>query len=143
MNLAERAASAACIARAAHSALIERKRNEDRGVEDHQHLDALPALIEKHRDKALGLDVKALREETHIDAALVAFIETVTEWVRERKPLETIAAALTVRERDLKDVRAYLVNEKRRRDWRKGIATPLDYRWPVVRDMIQRVREAS
>lgn len=92
---------------------------------------------------ALDLDVAALTTETHIDNDLAAFIETVMDWVRERRPLDAIANALTIRERDLKDVRAYLVNEQRRRDWQKGIATPLDYRWPVVRGMIQCVREAS
>ena len=143
LALAERAASVACIARAAHSALIEQRRNADRGAEDHSHADALHRLIEEHRDKALDLDVVSLRTETHIDTALVTFIETIMEWVRERQPLDAVANALTIRERDLKDVRAYLVNEQRRRDWQKGTATPLDYRWPVVRNMIQCVREAS
>lgn len=143
LALAERAASVACIARAAHSALIERRRNNDRGTEDHRHADALPLLVEEHRDMALDLDVAALRAETRIDHALELFIRTVKDWIRERAPLDAIAAALTIRERDLKDVRAYLVNERRRRDWAKGIATPLDYRWPVVREMIARIREAS
>ena len=143
LALAQRAASVACIARAAYSALIERRRNEDRVATDRRHADALPILIEEHRDMALDLDVGALRAETHIDTALVAFIEAIVEWVRERRPLDAIANVLTVRERDLKDVRAYLLNEKRRRDWQKGVATPLDYRWPVVRDMIQCVTEAS
>ena len=143
LTLAERAASLACIARAAHSALIERKRNEERGAEDHRHAEALPTLIERHRDNALALDVAALRAATRIDAKLVAFIETVMEWVGAGQPLDAIAAAMTLRERDLKDDRAYLVNEQRRRDWSKVVATPLDYRWPVVREMIQRVGEAS
>jgi hypothetical protein len=123
--------------------LIERKRNEDRKLEEHRHSDALPGLIEEHQDKALDLDVPALRKETNIDDALVKFIEAVIAWVREGKPVEAIAATMTARERDLKDVRAYLVNEQRRRDWSKGVASPLDYRWPVVREMIQRVREAT
>jgi hypothetical protein len=143
LALAQRSASVACIARAAHSALIERRRNADRKAEDHRHADALPGLIEEHRDMALDLDVAALKSEARIDNDLAAFIETVMEWVRERRPLDAIANALTIRERDLKDVRAYLVNEQRRRDWQKGIATPLDYRWPIVRGMIQCVREAS
>jgi hypothetical protein len=143
LGLAERAASVACIARAAHSALIERRRNADREADDHRHADALPILIEEHRDTALALDVAALGAETNIDRELVAFIETIMEWVREHRPLDAIANALTIRERDLKDTRAYLVNEQRRRDWQKGVATPLDYRWPVVRAMIQRVREVS
>lgn len=143
LALAERAASVACIARAAHSALIERRRNDDRGTEDHRHADALRTLIEKHQDMALDLDVSALRAETHIDRGLELFIRTVMEWVRERSPLNAISAALTLRERELKGARAYLVNERRRRDWGKAIATPLDYRWPVVREMIARVREAS
>ncbi len=64
-------------------------------------------------------------------------------WLHDRGSLEAIAKELTLRERDLKENRAYLLNEKRRRDWRKAVATPLDYRWPVVRDMIDCVREAS
>lgn len=143
LALAERAASVACIARAAHSALIEAKRNEDRGVEDHRHSDALPVLVEDHRAAALDLDVEALRAETQIDQRLVDFIKAVVEWARERRPLDALATTLTVRERELKDVRAYLLNEHRRRDWQKGIATPLDYRWPVVRNMVQCVRDAS
>lgn len=143
LALAERAASVTCIARAAHSALIEAKRNVDRGVKDHRHADALPFLVEEHRAAALDLDVEALRIETQIDERLVEFIKTVMEWVREKRSLDALANALTIRERELKDVRAYLLNEQRRRDWHKGIATPLDYRWPVVRNMVQCVREAS
>lgn len=143
LALAERAASVACIARAAHSALVERRRNDDRGTEDHRHADALRTLIEEHHDMALDLDVSALRAETQIDPGLELFIRTIMEWVRERRPLDAIATALTLRERELKDARAYLVNERRRRDWKKAVATPLDYRWPVVREMIARVREAS
>jgi hypothetical protein len=143
LELAQRAASVACIARAAYSALVEERRNRDRGRNDRRHAEALPILIEEHREKALALDVAALKRETCIDDRLLRFIGTVMDWVRERLPLESIATELTCRERDLKDNRAYLLNDKRRRDWRKGIATPLDYRWPVVRDMIERVREVS
>lgn len=143
LALAERAASLACIARAAHSALIEQRRNADRGVGDYRHTNALPKLIEKHRDMALDLNVAMLRSEAQIDNDLVMFIETILEWVRERRPLDSISSALTIRERNLKDLRAYLVNEQRRRDWQKDISTPLDYRWPTVRKMIQRVKEAS
>lgn len=97
LALAEKAASVACIARAAYGALIEQRRNADRGAEDHRHADALPTLIEKHRETALALDVAALRTETRIDSNLVAFIETIVEWVNERKPLDAIANTLTIR----------------------------------------------
>ena len=143
LKLAEQAASVVCIARAAHSALIEQRRNTELGDDDRFHADALPELIEEHRDMALRLDIAALQTETHIDTHLFQFIEAVIEWVRERRPLNALANTLTIRERDLKGVRAYLVNEERRRGWRKGIATPLDYRWPVVRNMIKCVRGAS
>lgn len=143
LALAERAASVACIARAAHSALVEAKRNMDRGIDDRRHADALPMLVEEHRAAALDLDIEALRIETQIDHRLVEFIKSVIEWVRERKSLDALSTILTIRERELKDVRAYLLNEHRRRDWKKDVATPLDYRWPVVRNMVQCVREAS
>lgn len=141
--LAERAASLACIARAAHSAIIEQKRNEERSLNDTRHADAFPILLNKHRKTALELDVGALRARTGIDVQLVQFIEIILTWLRDRGSLEAISMELTHRERDLKGNRAYLVNDKRRRDWRKTVATPLDYRWPVVRQMIDRVLEVS
>lgn len=52
LALAERAVSVACIGRAAHSALIEAKRNEDRGLAEHRHADAMPALVADHRAAA-------------------------------------------------------------------------------------------
>lgn len=134
--IAARAASVACIARAIHSALIEGRRNEDRGADDRIHAEALPRLVAEHRDAALALDVGALRATTHIDGRLARFVEVVVDWVREKRPLVSIAREMETRERDLKEGRAFLLNEKRRADWRKGIATPLDYRWPVVRNMI-------
>lgn len=143
LTVAQHAASLACIARAAHSALIEAKRNEECGFSDTRHADAFPILLERHRGKALELDVGALQAETKIDAKLVRFVEVLMRWLRDGEPLEAIAKELALRERELKDSRAYLLNEKRRRDWRKSVATPLDYRWPVVRDMIERVREVS
>ncbi len=141
--LAERAASAACIARAVHAALIEARRNVDRGTSDGTHADALPELVRRHRDQALSLDVEVLRTAIRIDGALAAFLETVLDWLRAGRPIEAIARAMERRESDLKHDRAFLVNEKRRRDWRKGVAQPLDYRWPVVRDMIASVRACA
>lgn len=141
--LAERAASLACIARAAHSALVETIRNEERGLSDTRHADAFPSFISVHRETALALDVEALLLETGIDKNLVKFIEALLGWLRDKGSLGAISKVLTSRERDLKDDRAYLVSEKRRKDWRKSLATPLDYRWPVVRNMIDGVRNSS
>ena len=42
---------------------------------------------------ALDLDVAALRAETHIDQPLKLFIETIMEWIRERRPLDAITTA--------------------------------------------------
>ncbi|ACD20776.1 DUF6361 family protein [Paraburkholderia phytofirmans] len=141
--LARQAASLACIARAAHSALVEAKRNEDRGLCESRHADAFPDLRDQHKETALQLDVDALQRETGIDRELVGFIKVVTGWLRDQGSLEAIARDLTLRERSLKESRAFLLNEKRRRDWRKAVATPLDYRWPVVRNMIDCIQEAS
>jgi hypothetical protein len=143
LALAERAASVACIARAAYAALIERKRNDEVGLSQHRHSDALTTLLDAHRDLALDLDLTKLAVETGIDRQLTEFIRVIKEWVRARGPLEAIAKPIVLRERELKNDRAYLVNEKRRRDWSKGIATPLDYRWPVVSRMIECVRAVS
>lgn len=139
LTLAERAASVACIARAAYAALVEAKRNDDLDTDSQHHAKALQPLIEEHRTAALALDVEALRAATRIDDQLARFVGVMIEWVRADGTLEGIARELETRERDLKKGRAYLLNAKRRRDWRKGIATPLDYRWPVVREMIVRV----
>ena len=137
--LARRAASVACIARAAYAALVETKRNADRGTNERQHAEALPRLISDHRDEALALDVEALRTATRIDGNLTGFVRTVIEWVRADGQLNCISRELEARERDLKMERAYLLNGRRRAEWRKGVAQPLDYRWPVVREMILRV----
>jgi hypothetical protein len=143
LAVAERAASVACIARAAYAALIERTRNDELGLAQNRHSDALTRLVDTHRDLALDLDLTNLAAETGIDRQLTEFIRLIKEWVSARGPLEAIARPIVLRERELKNDRAYLVNEKRRRDWSKGVATPLDYRWPVVSRMIECVRAVS
>jgi hypothetical protein len=139
LALARRAASIACIARAAYAALVEAKRNVDLEIDERLHSDALPELIAEHREAALEIDLDALRAATRMDCNLTRFVQEVLEWVRSGGALDSISRALETRERELKRERAYLLNAKRRADWRKDVATPLDYRWPVVREMIIRV----
>ncbi len=141
--LAEEAAALACIARAVHSVLIETRRNEERDLSDQRHQDALPDLVYEHRDAALRLDVDALKSATGIDRDLGDFMIAIQGWIRDGRPAEAIAKVVARREHALKSGRAYLVREKRRADWRKAVATPLDYRWPMVRAMINRVLEAA
>lgn len=143
LALARRAASIACIARAAYAALVEAKRNVDLEIDERLHSDALPELIAKHREAALETDLEALRAATRMDGNLTRFVQEVLEWVRSGGALDGISQALETRERELKQERAYLLNAKRRADWRKDVATPLDYRWPVVREMIIRVGAAE
>lgn len=143
LALARRAASVACIARAAYAALVEAKRNVDLEIGDRLHADALPEIVAKHREAALETDLDALRAATRMDGNLMHFVQEVLEWVRSGAELDGIARALETRERELKRERAYLLNARRRAEWRKGVATPLDYRWPVVREMIIRVGAAG
>lgn len=143
LALARRAASVACIARAAYAALVEAKRNADLEGNDRLHADALPALLAKHRETALETNLVALRAATRMDGSLTRFVQEVLSWVSSDGTLHDIARALETRERELKQERAYLLNPKRRSEWRKGVATPLDYRWPVVREMIVRVGAAG
>lgn len=139
LALARRAASIACIARGAYAALVEAKRNVDLEIDERLHSDALPELIAQHREAALETNLDALRAATRMDGNLTRFVQEVLEWVRSGRKLDGISRALESRERELKRERAYLLNAKRRVDWRKDVATPLDYRWPVVREMIIRV----
>lgn len=139
LELARRAASIACISRAAYAALVEAKRNVDLKIDERRHSDSLPKLIAEHREAALKTDLDALRAATRMDCKLTCFLQEVLEWVRSDGTLDGISRALETRERDLKLERAYLLNASRRVDWRKDVATPLDYRWPVVREMIIRV----
>lgn len=139
LALARRAASIACIARGAYAALVEAKRNVDLEIDERLHSDALPELIAQHREAALETNLDALRAATRMDGNLTRFVQEVLEWVRAGRKLDGISRALETRERELKRERAYLLNAKRRVDWRKDVATPLDYRWPVVREMIIRV----
>jgi hypothetical protein len=141
--LAEKAASVACIARAAFAALVETKRGQDGCSPDYIHREALQQLRAAHRDAVLAIDLNELRDATQIDGGLTNFLRTIIDWVRLDQPLSSIAKALETRESDLKDSRAYLVNQKRRAEWSKGVAVPLDYRWPVVRNMIVCLRCVS
>ncbi len=143
LDLARRAASVACIARAAHSALIEARRNNDLTRDDSRHRDALSGLVGDHRNAALELDVEALRVATWIDQRLVSFIERIKAWTAEDAPLVAIEDTITAREHELKGGRAYLSNERRREDWSKRVAEPLDYRWPTVRHLVASVLEVA
>lgn len=143
LALARRAASIACIARAAYAALVEAKRNVDLGLDARLHADALPDIIAEHRDAALETDLEALGAATRMDGDLKRFVQGVLEWVRIEGALDDISRTLENRERELKLERAYLLNSQRRADWRKDVAIPLDYRWPVVREMIIRVGAAK
>ncbi|MDJ0278678.1 DUF6361 family protein [Sphingomonas sp. 2R-10] len=143
LDLARRAASVACIARAAYATLVEAKRNKDLAREDRVHADALPRVIAEHREAALETDVEALRAATRMDANLTRFVREVIAWAKSDGTIDDIARVLEARERELKFERAYLLNARRRADWKKDIAEPLDYRWPMVRRMIIRVGAAA
>lgn len=143
LELARRAASLTCVARAVHSALIEAKRNSDLKLTQSQHHDALSELVPIHSVHALELDVATLRRETGIDGRLAAFIEAVQRWLQDGEPFQSLHDVMAQREHELKGGRAYLSNEARRVDWNKRAAEPLDYRWSTVRRMIQCVLEAS
>ncbi len=143
LDIARRAASMACIARAAHAALIETRRNEDLGRDDAQHRDALPKLVEDHRQATLELDVEVLRVETGMDHRLATFVERVKTWTAGGDQLAALEDTIVRREHELKGGRAYLSNERRRVDWRKGVAEPLDYRWPTVAHLVASVLEVA
>jgi hypothetical protein len=99
-------------------------------------------VLEAASEQAAGCletDLEALCAATRIDGYLKHFVQEVLEWVRIDGALDDISHTLENRERELKLERAYLLNAKRRADWRKDVAMPLDYRWPVVREMIIRV----
>jgi len=141
LDLAERAASLACIARGAYFATIEMLRNEEVGAKQNKHAEALAPLVKQHRVRALELDIDELREDIGMDETLTQFLHSVYKWVADSPPLTSLRPVLTMRERDLKNDRAYLVNKERRQEWMQSdIGAPLDYRWPVVREMIERVR---
>ena len=137
--LGEQAAALSCIARAVHSVLIEARRNEDLGRNDDRHAAALASFSETHREDALALDVAGLRRETGFDDRLEAFLLLMQAWIREKRPALELLEPMSSREHDLKGPRAYLANKARREDWRKGLAEPLDYRWPAVRNLIESV----
>jgi hypothetical protein len=139
LRLAREAAALSCIARAVHSVLIERRRNEDLDLSDDRHAAALPGIIQTHRTAALALDATALRAETGFDIALEDFLILIQTWLDRGGKAEDLLEPITVREHSLKGARAYLSNEERRREWDKGAAQPLDYRWPAVRHLISSV----
>lgn len=121
LALARRVASVACIARAAYAALVEAKRNVGLEGSERLHADALRELVAEHREAALETDLDALRAATHIDGNLTRFLQEVLDWIRYAGTLDDIARALETRERELKRERAYLLNAKRRAEWRKRV----------------------
>ncbi|WP_192496107.1 DUF6361 family protein [Ensifer sp. ENS10] len=143
LSYARGAASLACIARAAYSALVEQRRNRDLDRSDRVHFDALPELIDAHRSQVLELNVEGLTRDASLDTGLYLFLKRIQSWVSHKDTLADIEPAIVRHEQDLKDDRAYLSNETRRADWSKGIAEPLDYRWSTVRGLISEVLEAA
>ncbi|KRD72082.1 DUF6361 family protein [Ensifer sp. Root278] len=143
LSYARGAASLACIARAAYSALVEQRRNRDLDRSDRVHFDALPELIDAHRSQVLELNVEGLTRDASLDTGLYLFLKRIQSWVSHKGTLADIEPAIVRHEQDLKDDRAYLSNETRRADWSKGIAEPLDYRWSTVRGLISEVLEAA
>jgi hypothetical protein len=140
---AREAASLVCIARAVYAALIERCRNGDLKLNDSFHADALTGLIAEHRPEALALDLNALRLDAPLDRPLYRFLDHLQDWLRAGGAFTDLHDLMVEREQSLKDDRAYLINPTRREDWHKGVAQPLDYRWPVVQRLITDLLEAE
>lgn len=137
------AASLACIARAAYSALVEQRRNRDLDRNDREHFEALPELINVHRSQALQLNLEGLARDAALDRSLYRFLNRIQSWASLKGTLAEIEATVVHREHELKDDRAYLSNETRRATWSKRIAEPLDYRWTKVSGLISEVLEAA
>ncbi|MGH7020709.1 MAG: hypothetical protein ACREEY_12550, partial [Brevundimonas sp.] len=79
------------------------------------------------------------RREAGFDDRLEAFLVLMQAWIRKKLPARELLEPMSAREHHLKGPRAYLSNKARREDWRKGLAQPLDYRWPAVRNLIESV----
>lgn len=140
LRLARQAAALSCVARAAHSVLVEARRNEDLQRQDSRHADAFDEVVRGCRKAALALDVAGLRRETGFDEHLEAFLLVLQDWLRQGAPVTRLLEPIAAREHHLKGGRAFLSSKERRENWRKGAAQPLDYRWPAVSHLIASVR---
>lgn len=142
---ARRAAAIACIGRGVYAALVEILREKDGKSEYDKHRNHLHDMIDSYGNEARRIDFKSLRKLLpSLPKSLTDLMSETREWLesgnKDPRPLLDI---YTETEEDRKKLRARLPDTlaglQRRAEWDPldhPLAVPLQYRWPVVRQML-------
>lgn len=144
---ARRSASLSAIVRALYAAAVEALREHDGVVEvTNRHRHHLASTVAKHGKQAVSLQLDGLEsDDISLDHGLLRTLRHVQQWVVTdgKNPLEqTVYRVLVEWESARKRSRSKLPRSKNGRDarcaWRDlNLARPIDYRWWVVKNLLQ------
>ena len=145
LTMARQAGSLACIGRAVYAALVEKLREKDGKPDCDRHRNRLRDMIDSYGNDARQVDFKSLRKLLpSLPESLTDLMSETQDWLeagnKDPRPLLDIYAKT---EKYRKGLRARLPDTlaglQRRTEWDPlvhPLATPLQYRWSVVRQML-------
>ena len=145
MDRARRAASLAAIGRAVYATLVETLREERDGLStSEKHRSSLPAVINEHRQEALDLEVRAVREDAPgLPGLFTQVLEQTQQWLSRSEGPKSLLPLYASMEQKRKGNRARLastpIGRQRRAEWdneRHPLGEPLHYRWSNVKRML-------
>ena len=141
------AASLSAVARALYAAAVETLQNDD-GVPSvtTRHRDHLQAVVKEHGARAASLALEEIAEDgVFLSRQLLQVFARIQNWIRHdnSNPLESsMHRELTDWEKQRKKARAKLPRSKMGRDARRvwddrSTSIPIEYRWPLVRNLLR------
>ena len=145
MDRARRAASLAAIGRAVYATLVETLREERDGLStSEKHRSSLPEVINEHRQDALDLEVRSVREDAPgLPGLFTQVLEQTQQWLSRSEGPKSLLPLYASMEQKRKGNRARLastpIGRQRRAEWdneRHPLGEPLHYRWSNVKRML-------
>ena len=145
LERARRAAALAAIGRGLYAALVEEMRDgRDRVSTTMRHRTNLREVIARYRDKALELDVASLYQDVPgLPPLFLAVLTKTQRWLQDERSPQELLEVYASAERKRKGNRTRLgfkgLERQKRAEWdneKHPLATPLHYRWPIVRRML-------
>jgi hypothetical protein len=145
MDRARRAASLAAIGRAVYAALVETVREEHDGLStSDKHRSNLPEVLNEHRQDAMDLEIRYVREDAPgLPGLFVQVLEQTQQWLSRSGGPKSLLTLYASMEQKRKGNRARLastpIGKQRRAEWdneKHPLGEPLHYRWSNVRRML-------
>jgi hypothetical protein len=145
LERARSSAALAAIGRGVYAALVEEMRDQrDRVPTSMFHRSKLPEIVARYRDKALELDIATLPQDAPgLPGSFLAVLAKTQSWLESDKTPYGLLDPYLIAERKRKGNRARLVSSplgrQKRAEWdneNHPLATPLHYRWSIVRRML-------